>query len=149
MLTFGIMLIGLLLFMVSIYLITNRLDRQYKTVGTPAPVSTKTVEEILKEVLKDPPMGCMWEVKKKIKHNRKLPSGKMIFDGSIDVVFAEITLITPYEKRSFSLPVDNLVDFEKSVMFNSQSFLKDYKKQLEHIESTHKQINDDWDGVYR
>lgn len=144
---------ALVIFVLMIFMMLSHLDSEHKTVGTgqdflTQPPEPKTLQEILKEALKDPPVGCMWEVKKKIKHVRALPTGKVVFDGSVDVAFAEITLITPYNNRTFSLAVENLMDFEKSVRFNSQSLLKDYNKQLQEIESKNKQINDEWDGVY-
>lgn len=125
-----------------------RLDKQNPTEALPKASPPKTIEEVIKSALKNPPIGCMWEVKKTIKHYRKLPNGRNVFDGSIDAVFAEIKLITPFGAgRVFSLPVDHDF-FEHNVTYNAKASIKEYEEQLAEIENHKKQIDDEWDGVY-
>ena len=148
-----IIFISLILLVLFVLMLLSHLDVKHRTNGESAnimekPIVAKSVEQILKDVLKDPPTGCMWEVKKTIKHYRKLANGGNVFDGSIDNVFAEIRLITPFGNgRVFSLPVDH--DFlEHQIKYNAQISINEYTKRLAEIESYKKQINDGWDGVY-
>lgn len=149
-----VIFLSLVVFVLMIFMQLSYLDKAHKTVGTgqdflKQPETPKTLQEILKDRLSDPPTGCMWEVKKTIKHYRKLPNGGNVFDGSIDSVFAEIKLITPFGSgRVFSLPVDDDF-FEHNVIYNAQVSIKEYKQRLAEIENHKKQISDEWDGVYR
>lgn len=148
-----VIFLALVIFVLLIFMQLSYLDKEHKTVGTgkdflKQPETPKSLQEILKDALGDPPTGCMWEVKKSIKHYRKLPNGGNVFDGTVDTVFAEIKLITPFGRgRVFSLPVSDEF-FEHNVRYNASVSINEYKKNLAEIEMQKKQINDDWDGVY-
>lgn len=135
----------LMLFLLGILAMLSNLDAKHPTKSLPPAPVKKSIAEMLKEALASPPIGCMWEVKKVIKHNRRLPDGRMIFDGTIEKDFAEITLITPYGRSSsFSLMVDD-DNFEHSLKFNTQAVLNKYNHELK---AKTKTTETGWDGVY-
>lgn len=142
-----IIFICLVLFVLGIMAMLLNLDSKYPTKALSPAVPKKTIEEMLRKALASPPIGCMWEVKKVVKHSRKLPSGRMVFDGTVENVFAEIRFITPYgEIQPFSLIIND-ADFEQKLNFNVKAVLKQYERQLEG-KSSNKAIEGGWDGVY-
>lgn len=138
----------LVLFVLTMRAMFSNLESKHGTKGTPPLPRQKTVSEILKEALASPPLGCMWEVKKSVKHYRKAPDGRMIFDGTVDTVFAEVELITPHNKYSFSIPVEDIDRFKATIEHNVQACLYRYKRDQDALDQRKKQIEDGWDGVY-
>lgn len=128
-------------------LLTN-MDNKYPTKSLPPANPKKTIEQLIKEALKDPPLGCMWEVKKAVKNYRRA-GGILVFDGTAEMVFAEFKFITPKGVRSeFTLALENLVDFELSLSNNVKLAIDSYTKELE-LESRLKVEGDSgWDGIY-
>lgn len=137
----------LVLFVLGVMAMLTNLDAKHPTKILPPVKPKKTIEEMLKTALASPPIGCMWEVKRVVKHYRMLPSGRTVFDGTVESVFAEVRFITPYgEIQPFSLIIND-VDFEQKLNFNVKAVLKQYEKQLEG-KSSNKAIEGGWDGVY-
>lgn len=111
--------------------------------------SEKTVQQILQEVLIDPPTGCMWEVEKAVKHYRKMSNGRYLFDGTYDVLFAKVKLITPFgDGENFSLKIDDLITFEKALKFNAEICLKKYQEKIKMDDEKKKYAGEGWDGIY-
>lgn len=137
----------LVLFVLGVMAMLTNLDVKHPTKALPPVKPKKTIEEMLKTALASPPIGCMWEVKRVVKHFRKLPSGRMVFDGTVENIFAEVRFITPYgEIQPFSLNIND-ADFEQELNFNVKAVLKQYEKQLEG-KSSNKAIEGGWDGIY-
>jgi hypothetical protein len=143
-----IVVLGLLTFVICLSILFAKIDGRYPTQSIAPTLPKKTIEGVIKEALKNPPLGCMWEVKKVIKTYRR-SGGVLIFDGTADMTFAEFKFITPFAsiRSEFSLQIKDPVLFEQELRNHVQKSIDSYNKIM--IESADKSENDEgWDGLY-
>lgn len=102
----------------------------------------KTVKDVLEYHLTEAPVGCMWQVEKTTTHYRKLPTGKMVFDGAYGGSTAKVTLLTsqgPF--KSFTIVIGDegnwLREFSAELGQNKIKVLNAYARSI-----------DNWDGIY-
>lgn len=138
----------------AIWQLTRRMDRLYqpKQIEFNITRSKLTLKEVLSNILKNVPTGCMWDVQKDIK-NLKRHGDRYVVNGSHEIVFVTVTLVTPYGRfGTFSLPLgdeDGWIEmFEIELRNNVQSLLRDYNRQL-NLSKIKEEHRGDWDGVYR
>lgn len=102
----------------------------------------KTVKDVLEYHLTEAPVGCMWQVEKTTTHYRKLPTGRMVFDGAYGGAVAKVTLITPKGSfKSFKVTIGDegnwLSQFSTELGQERIKVLNAYSRSI-----------DNWDGIY-
>ncbi len=137
--------LGLIAFVILLSFLFVNLDHKHGTQSIPSPQPKRTIEQVIKNALRQPPLGCMWEVKRAIKNYRKAGE-RYVFDGAAELVLAEFKFITPKGTfAEFTLSLEEPVSFEQQLVNHVNMITNLYRKDSE-LESTTQ--DGGWDGIY-
>ncbi len=125
--------------------------KNVKAKELPKAVAKTSIQEVLSEHLRNPPIGCMWEVTR----NKRTVRANNYNNKMKDVYTAHIKLINPLDELlEFVLVLhdettssNRIKSFEDELTYNLQIVTSKYKRMVLASE-TKQDLEDGWDGVY-